>query len=302
MVVLFLLLGASLLITLVLVPTADQLAFDMRQVLIHDLTFAYQGNLLYPNGSQRPDIDTFTLLFNKLMVENDCCGVFNSSDFNELTLERYRAFTRIPSACCKHAEKRFGSWLRADRRCPNEPNERNSNFQSGCLPKTRALVSNAYSTLTFWSTVWIVFLILLLVFTALTFRYRRSGEYGILDDDDEEEEDDEDEYDDDDDDEEPLVERKRSKRKTSNGARGVSAEYVSSSKTFVAKTARAEEDESAAALFDDKKRKRPKRARIDGDDAGNKTPATGLNIDADDGRLEGSAFVAETDEFDSEED
>lgn len=86
-----------------------------------------------------------------IMVNFECCGVYNASDFTEAT--KWISDDQIPKACCKFLEIDKSSWTNAavptnyqDPTCYSNPTLENSNINIGCYDKIKTTI-NQYSNI-----------------------------------------------------------------------------------------------------------------------------------------------------------
>jgi tetraspanin-18 len=84
--------------------------------------------------STRDQATPFTVTFDFVMRQGECCGVSNYTDFNqaERFLKNKTASQTIPIACCK-LKPEIISFEPIDSNCPNSGS--NSNKDTGCLDK-----------------------------------------------------------------------------------------------------------------------------------------------------------------------
>lgn len=86
-----------------------------------------------------------------IMINFQCCGVNNSSDFNDAI--NWSGNGSIPKACCKFNKIPYNSWTSAtvptdfvDPTCYTNPTPANSNMNIGCYDKIQNTI-NQYSTI-----------------------------------------------------------------------------------------------------------------------------------------------------------
>lgn len=88
-----------------------------------------------------------------IMLNFECCGVYNSTDFETATAWKFNSSQVTPRACCKFESLPANSWTSAnvptnykDSECFINPSSANSNFNIGCYDKIHDTVIQ-YSTI-----------------------------------------------------------------------------------------------------------------------------------------------------------
>lgn len=118
-----------------------------------------------------------------VMLNFECCGVTNSSDFDEAT-KWNRGNASIPKSCCKFESINSNSWTIAevptnykDPSCYTNPTVENSNFKTGCYDKIQSTVAQ-YSTIIIGVAIGIGLVLLLgVIFGFHLCRRIRQAEY-----------------------------------------------------------------------------------------------------------------------------
>ncbi|RNA36849.1 tetraspanin-18-like isoform X1 [Brachionus plicatilis] len=108
-----------------------------------------------------------SVAWDAVMFNFECCGVYNSSDFNQVNnVWTDRGDALIPISCCKFKDKKI-DWSGTlpsnssfDFNCLKNPTENNSNFGIGCYDKIMGIV-NVYSIIVIATAIGIGFILLL---------------------------------------------------------------------------------------------------------------------------------------------
>lgn len=118
----------------------------------------------YTGDSQNKSIASIG--WDVIMLNFECCGVYNSSDFNEAS-KWDKGNSTIPRSCCKFESIASNSWTSAsvpdnykDPTCYTNPTAENSNFQIGCYDKIQSAVIQ-YSTVVIGVSIGIGLVLLL---------------------------------------------------------------------------------------------------------------------------------------------